>query len=97
MNAHDTIQDFAEPLGMTMTADGFLPFPPWSGPDGNPDPHYAEFVEDCCEHCSCDDKPCDAVLAGGLCDSTNEIGEKPRRENAESTRDLKSGFSPPNC
>jgi hypothetical protein len=27
----------------------------------------------------------------------NENGEKPRREDAESTSDLKSGFSPPNC
>ncbi len=27
----------------------------------------------------------------------NENGEKPRTESAESTRDLKSGFSPPNC
>lgn len=30
-------------------------------------------------------------------DPANENSEKPRREDAESTRDLKSGFSPPNC
>ena len=30
---------------------------------------YEEFIEECCEHCNCDNKPCDSVLAGGLCDT----------------------------
>ena len=35
------------------------------------DPSYQRFVEDMARECHCreDDRPCDGLLAGGLCDS----------------------------
>ena len=42
---------------------------------------YAAFVESMAEHCHCepsDRRPCDGVLAGGVCDGAKEEPEKPR-------------------
>lgn len=38
-------------------------------------PEYAAFVEEMAKHCHCeplDRRPCDGVLAGGLCDGAKE-------------------------
>lgn len=35
------------------------------------DPEYQAWINSCCEKCTCDHKPCDGIMAGGLCDEIN--------------------------
>lgn len=49
-------------------------------PDITEDEKYAAFVESMIPHCHCADqyKPCDGVLAGGLCDN---MGNDPETDD----------------
>ena len=43
--------------------------------DPTDDPAYQEYVNKCAEHCTCEpphQRPCDGVLAGGMCDQMFE-------------------------
>lgn len=61
------------------------------GADKNEDPHstpeYAAFVAESCKHCHCreDIRPCDSVLAGGICDGVTE--EEPERDGVYEDQD----------
>lgn len=50
-------------------------------PDGDPfdSPDYAAFVESMVPHCRCDSqyRPCDGILAGGVCDEMHDDERHP--------------------
>lgn len=54
------------------------------------DPSYQKFIEDAAKQCKCipvSMRPCDGLLAGGLCDELNMSERDEDREDAEEDRD----------